>query len=71
MKAERTHAAWWKGALLLLVAWALSVGPAARCMERGDVDEQTLAVVYAPIVWCETICPPVYRLFDEYAAWWQ
>lgn len=59
------------GAVVLLALYVLSVGPAVWCMERGFISEQTLEMVYLPLIQITSLHPPTYWLLDEYATWWQ
>lgn len=51
--------------------YALSVGPAVCCMERGLISEELYETVFLPLTQVVSIWEPLYDVVDEYACFWQ
>ncbi len=75
-KPKESRTTNWCTITLLLVGvmpllYALSVGPAVWCMERGWVTESALTTFYWPAIYLTSQFPPIYQLWDDYATLWQ
>ena len=57
--------------LLALPAYVLSAGPAVWLAKRGHVSEETLNVIYAPILPLGTYAPALFKLWDSYLELWR
>jgi hypothetical protein len=53
-------------AILLLVLYPLSTGPAVKLAEHDIVSMDILEYVYAPLIWLAENCPPVADFFEWY-----
>jgi hypothetical protein len=53
-------------AVLLLVLYPLSTGPAVRLAEHDIVSMDILEHLYAPLIWLAENCPPVADFFEWY-----
>lgn len=51
---------------LLLAAYVLSSGPAAKLVELGIISESTLEPFYVPLMWAAENCEPVEDFFFWY-----
>ena len=68
---------WWTvAALMLLVAYPLSLGPAAWCIHAAGVTDgshwacQTLEFVYAPIIKIAESSPNIEKVARRYVEFW-
>ena len=55
---------------LLILIYALSMGPAYRLLRKGVVQQRTFSSLYAPILYVSDRCTPFDRVIDWYLTLW-
>jgi hypothetical protein len=72
-EAEQPRSYTWALLILLggVLLYALSCGPMAILLARGNLSAETFRAIYAPHVWVAERAPaPVGRWLEDYVQWW-
>ena len=74
-KSGYNHATWWLvAAFALLIAYPLSIGPLVYLTEKDHIPEEaedTLSIIYAPILWLMDSSEQVSAGMEVYIGWWE